>query len=310
MRVVFLGTPEFAVPSLDALYEHAEVVGAVCQPDRERDRKGRIIEGAVKRRAEELGIPVYQFEKIRRDGVETLRALAPDVMITCAYGQILSQEILDIAPLGVLNVHGSVLPKYRGSAPIQRALINGEKKTGVTIMKTDIGMDTGAILSIEELEINGDDYVGDLYEKLSCVGADLLIKTLDGYLSGEIMPVPQNDALATQAPPLKKEEAYLDFTRSAESVRNVIRGFGYGVCEFRDEQLKIYRAEAIDDCGENTAGTVVTAVKHDFIVACGSGALAISELQACGKKRMKTADFLNGVHVMPGEILHKFGGNR
>lgn len=310
MRVVFLGTPEFAVPSLDALYEHAEVVGAVCQPDRERDRKGRIIEGAVKRRAEELGIPVYQFEKIRRDGVETLRALAPDVMITCAYGQILSQEILDIAPLGVLNVHGSVLPKYRGSAPIQRALINGEKKTGVTIMKTDIGMDTGAIMSMEELEINGDDYVGDLYEKLSCVGADLLIKTLDGYLSGEIIPVPQNDALATQAPPLKKEEAYLDFTRSAESVRNVIRGFGYGVCEFRDEQLKIYRAEAIDDCGENTAGTVVTAVKHDFIVACGSGALAISELQACGKKRMKTADFLNGVHVMPGEILRKFGGNR
>lgn len=310
MRVVFLGTPEFAVPSLDALYEHAEVVGAVCQPDRERDRKGRIIEGAVKRRAEELGIPVYQFEKIRRDGVETLRALAPDVMITCAYGQILSQEILDIAPLGVLNVHGSVLPKYRGSAPIQRALINGEKKTGVTIMKTDIGMDTGAILSMEELEINGDDYVGDLYEKLSCVGADLLIKTLDGYLSGKIIPVPQNDALATQAPPLKKEEAYLDFTRSAESVRNVIRGFGYGVCEFRDEQLKIYRAEAIDDCGENTAGTVVTAVKHDFIVACGSGALAIYELQACGKKRMKTADFLNGVHVMPGEILRKFGGNR
>lgn len=310
MRVVFLGTPEFAVPSLDALYEHAEVVGAVCQPDRERDRKGRIIEGAVKRRAEELGIPVYQFEKIRRDGVETLRALAPDVMITCAYGQILSQEILDIAPLGVLNVHGSVLPKYRGSAPIQRALINGEKKTGVTIMKTDIGMDTGAILSTEELEINGDDYVGDLYEKLSRVGADLLIKTLDGYLSGEIIPVPQNDALATQAPPLKKEEAYLDFTRSAESVRNVIRGFGYGVCEFRDEQLKIYRAEAIDDCGENTAGTVVTAVKHDFIVACGSGALAISELQACGKKRMKTADFLNGVHVIPGEILRKFGGNK
>ena len=310
MRVVFLGTPEFAVPSLDALYEHAEVVGAVCQPDRERDRKGRIIEGAVKRRAEELGIPVYQFEKIRRDGVETLRALAPDVMITCAYGQILSQEILDIAPLGVLNVHGSVLPKYRGSAPIQRALINGEKKTGVTIMKTDIGMETGAILSMKELEINGDDYVGDLYEKLSCVGADLLIKTLDGYLSGEIIPVPQNDALATQAPPLKKEEAYLDFTRSAESVRNVIRGFGYGVCEFRDEQLKIYRAEAIDDCGEITAGTVVTAVKHDFIVACGSGALAISELQACGKKRMQTADFLNGVHVMPGEILRKFGGNR
>lgn len=310
MRAVFLGTPEFAVPSLNALCECVEVVAVVCQPDRERDRKGRIIEGAVKKRAEEFGIPVYQFEKIRRDGVETLRELAPDVMITCAYGQILSQDILDIAPLGALNVHGSILPRYRGSAPIQRALINGEKETGVTIMKTDVGMDTGAILSVEKLAIDDCDYVDDLYDKLSVIGAELLVKTLADYVDGKIEPVPQDNDLATNAPPLKKEEAYLDFTSDAESVRNVIRGFGYGVCEFRGEPLKIYRAEVSqENCGQ-AAGTVVKAVKNDFVIACGNGALKLTEIQASGKKRMKTIDFLNGVHVQPGERLNKFGGNR
>lgn len=309
MRAVFLGTPDFAVPSLNALCGCAEVVAVVCQPDRERDRKGKVIEGAVKKRAAELGIPIYQFEKIRRDGVESLRSLAPDIMITCAYGQILSQEILDIAPLGVLNVHGSILPRYRGSAPIQRALINGEKETGVTIMKTDIGMDTGAILAIEKLPIADDDYVGDLYDKLSVIGAELLVKTLAGYVNGGIKPVPQDDAFATVAPPLKKEEAYLDFNNSAESVRNIIRGFGYGVCGFRGEQLKIYRADIADNEANVKAGTVIKAVKNDFIVACGEGALALTEVQASGKKRMRTADFLNGVRVSSGEKLTKIGGN-
>lgn len=310
MRAVFLGTPEFAVPSLNALCECAEVVAVVCQPDRERDRKGRIIEGAVKKRAEELGIPVYQFEKIRHDGVEILRALAPDVMITCAYGQILSQEILDIAPWGVLNVHGSILPGYRGSAPIQRALINGEKETGVTIMKTDVGMDTGAILSVEKLAIVDDDYIDDLYDKLSVIGAGLLVKTLIDYVEDKIKPVPQDDALATNAPPLKKEEAYLDFTGDVEKVRNVIRGFGYGVCEFRGEPLKIYRADVVPGRCEEAAGTVVKAVKNDFVVTCGNGALNLAEIQVSGKKRMRTIDFLNGVHVQPGERLNKFGGNK
>lgn len=309
MRAVFLGTPAFAVPSLNALCGCADVVAVVCQPDRERDRKGRVIEGAVKKRAAELNIPIFQFEKISRDGAETLRSLAPDIMITCAYGQILSQEILDIAPLGVLNVHGSILPRYRGSAPIQRALINGEKETGVTIMKTDIGMDTGAILAIEKLPIADDDYVGDLYDKLSVIGAELLVKTLAGYVKGEIKPVPQDDALATVAPPLKKEEAYLDFNNSAESVRNIIRGFGYGVCNFRGEPLKIYRVEIANNAENATAGTVVKAVKNDFIVACGEGALALTEVQASGKKRMRTADFLNGIRVNPGEKLTKIGGN-
>lgn len=177
-------------------------------------------------------------------------------------------------------------------------------------MKTDVGMDTGAILSVEKLAIDDCDYVDDLYDKLSVIGAELLVKTLADYADGKIEPVPQDNDLATNAPPLKKEEAYLDFTSDAESVRNVIRGFGYGVCEFRGESLKIYRAEVShENCGQ-AAGTVVKAVKNDFVIACGNGALKLTEIQASGKKRMKTIDFLNGVHVQPRERLNKFGGNR
>ncbi len=303
MRIVFLGTPDFAVPSLDALYESHEIAAVITQPDREKDRKGNFIVGAVKRRAIDLGIPVYQFEKIRLDGVKTLRELAPDVMVTCAYGQILSQEILDIPKLGVLNVHGSLLPKYRGSAPIQRAIMNGDKTTGVTIMKTDVGMDSGAMLSREEIMIEHDDYVGDIYAKLSVMGAKLLIKTLDEYAQGLIEPVPQEESRVTFAPMLKKEEAALDFTKSAETLRNTIRGMGYGICSFRGESLKVYRADLCENPDNLPAGKIITAKKNDFTVACGVGALRLTELQLSGKKRMGAADFLNGTKACAGEQL-------
>ena len=175
MKIVFLGTPAFAASVLRALAGKYEVAAAVCQPDREKDRKGRIIPCAVKTCAESLGIPVYQFEKIRRDGVETLRSLAPDLMVTAAYGQILSQEILDIPRLGTLNVHGSILPAYRGSAPIQRAIADGLDETGVTIMRTDAGMDTGDILSVKKVGIDENDYADDVYEKLAVAGSGLLL---------------------------------------------------------------------------------------------------------------------------------------
>lgn len=303
MRVVFLGTPEFAVPSLKALCEKHEVAAVVCQPDRERDRKGNFVQGAVKRTAIELGLPVYQFEKIKLEGVETLRELKPDVMITCAYGQILSQEILDIPQLGVLNVHGSLLPAYRGSAPIQRALINGESKTGVTIMKTDVGMDSGAMLAKAEVDIEDGDYVSDLYDKLSALGAELLMKTLDDYAAGKIAPQPQNENEVTYAPPLRKEEAYIDFNASAATMRNILRGFGYAVCSYNGEQLKIYGAELVGDNVGATPGTILTARKKELTVACGQGALRLTELQLSGKKRMKTVDFLNGVKMQEGEML-------
>lgn len=301
MRIVFLGTPAFAVPSLTALHEKYGVAAVVCQPDREKDRKGRPVEGAVKAAAGALKLPVFQFEKIKRDGVEILKDLRPDLMVTCAYGQILSQEILDIPPLGVINVHGSLLPAYRGSAPIQRALINGESKTGVTIMKTDAGMDSGAVLSSESVDIQSDDYVDGLYDKLSVAGARLLCETLDDYIAGKLKPVPQDEEKATYAPMLKKEEAYIDFDRSAAEVRNLIRGFGYGICGLSGQSLKIYRADLAD--GTGCPGEILSAAKGMFVVACRKGALRLQELQLSGKKRMTAADFLNGVKLCVGDSL-------
>lgn len=301
MRVVFLGTPGFAATVLGALAKKYEVVAAVCQPDREKDRKGRLIPCAVKTLAESLGIPVFQFEKIRRDGVETLRGLVPDLMVTAAYGQILSQEILDIPRCGTLNVHGSLLPAYRGSAPIQRAIADGLTKTGVTIMRTDAGMDTGDILSKVAVAIGDNDYVDDVYEKLAADGSELLMNTIDGYVNGEIKPVPQDGAIATNAPPIKKEEYFMDFSRSAKDVRNRIRGFGYGVCILDENLLKVYRLDLGE--GNGKPGEVLKADKTGITVACGEGAVRFTEVQASGKKRMRAADFLNGVKVPVGTIL-------
>jgi methionyl-tRNA formyltransferase len=303
MRIVFLGTPDFALPSLRALIASHEVVAVVCQPDREKDRKGNYVFGAVKKEAIAQGIPVYQFEKIRRDGVQTLKDLKPDLMVTCAYGQILSQEILDVAPFGVLNVHGSILPAYRGSAPIQRALINGEKKTGVTIMKTDVGMDSGDILAIEEYEIKPSDYVDDLYLVLSEIGAKLLIPTIDGYVSGKIAPVKQDESLVTHAPMIKKDDYLIDFSRPNTEIRNYIRGCGFGVCDLNGVQLKVYKADIVDDNENKSAGEIVRAKKREFIIACGEGALNLTELQLSGKKKMSTIDFLNGVKLTGEEKL-------
>lgn len=309
MRVVFLGTPDFALPSLRALILTHEVVAVVCQPDREKDRKGNFVFGAVKKEAIAQGIPVYQFEKIRRDGVETLKNLKPDIMITCAYGQILSQEILDIAPYGVLNVHGSILPKYRGSAPIQRSLIEGEQKTGVTIMKTDVGMDSGDILAIEEYEIKQDDYVDDLYAVLSEIGAKLLIPTIEGYVSGKIVPRKQDESLVTHAPMIKKNDYLIDFTRPNTEIRNYIRGCGFGICELGGVQLKVYKADLVAEREGKNAGEIVRAKKREFIVACGEGALNLTELQLSGKKRMSTIDFLNGVKLTGEEKLTEIKSN-
>lgn len=301
MRIIFLGTPEFAVPSLDALNNKYEIAAVVSQPDRERDRKGNIITGAVKKRASELGIPVYQFEKIRTDGADVLRGLKPDLMVTCAYGQILSQEILDIPPYGVLNEHGSILPYYRGSAPIQRALINGESETGITVMKTDAGMDSGDIITCEKIAVSPDDYVSDLYGKLSITAARLICDTIDGYVAGKFKPVKQDGGAATYAPMLKKEEAVADFNKDNATLRNILRGFGYLSTELNGTPLKIYRADLSEERG--AAGEILCADKTGITVACGKGALKITELQLGGKKRMTAADFINGVRIAAGSKM-------
>ncbi len=299
MRIVFLGTPAFAVPSLRALCDEYEVVAVVCQPDRAKDRKGNTVFGAVKQEAISRGIPVYQFEKIKKEGAEVLRSLAPDIMVTCAYGQILSQEILDIPPLGVLNVHGSLLPELRGSSPIQWALINGLKETGVSIMKTDIGMDTGDVLSSEKVAIDNSDYVSDLYEKLSEIGAKLLVKTIPEYADGKIKPVRQDESRATKCRMLTKDDAKLDFTLPAAVIRNRIRGLGYGYFGYNGEIYKVFRAETEE--GNSRAGEIISLDKRGLKIGCGEGVAVFTEIQAPGKKRMSALDFANGCK-MSGKV--------
>jgi methionyl-tRNA formyltransferase len=300
MRIVFLGTPDFAVPTLDALYEKYEVVAVVCQPDKAKNRKGETVFGAVKQRAIELNIPVYQFSKIREDGVQILKELAPDIMITCAYGQILSQEILDIPKYGILNVHGSLLPKYRGSAPIQWSLIDGENKTGITIMKTALGMDTGDIVSMREIAIEDDMYLEELYDALKIMGAQLLIDTLDDYVCGKIIPIPQNEAEATKCRMITKEDAKIDFSQSAQSVRNKIRGLGYGYFLYNNEPLKVYKAQLCQESGK--IGEIISHTKDGVKIACKDKSILFTELQMPGKKKMNAKDFINGVKLS-GEVL-------
>lgn len=305
MRVVFFGSPEFAVPSLKALCAEHEVVAVVCQPDRERDRKGRIVHGALKLAATALNLPVYQFESVKKEGVELLRELRPDVMVTCAYGQILSKEILDIAPYGVINVHGSLLPEYRGAAPVQRALMDGKRVTGITIMKTDVGMDSGDILAVEEIEISDNDYIDELFGKLSLLGADLLVKTLNDYALGKITPIKQDESKVTYAPMIRKDEANIDFTQDATVIRNKVRGVGYGAFLYYGMPMKVFRLDVVS--GNGAPGEIIESLKNKLVVACGKDALCLTEMQMSGKKRMKISDFLNGVRVAVGEVLTPIG---
>ena len=300
MRVVFLGTPDFAVTTLNALHEKYEVVAVVCQPDKAKNRKGETIFGAVKQRAIDLNIPLYQFNKIKDEGVQILKDLAPDLMITCAYGQILSQEILDIPKYGILNVHGSLLPKYRGSAPIQWSLIDGEEKTGITIMKTALGMDTGDIVAKREIIIDDNMYLEELYDALKVMGADLLIDTIDAYVSGKIVPTPQNEDEATKCRMLTKEDAKIDFSAQSKDIRNRVRGLGYGYFLYNNEPVKVYKAEESLECGKQ--GEILSHTKDGVKIACSNGSVLFTELQMPGKKRMDAKDFINGVKLS-GEVL-------
>ena len=311
MRVVFMGTPEFAVPSLRALMdsEH-EVVAAITQPDRPAGRGHKLTACPVKALAEANGIPVFQFERIRREeGVKCLKELAPDLCVTAAFGQILSQEILDIPRYGTVNVHASLLPKHRGAAPINWCIVQGEKIAGVTTMLTDIGMDTGDMLLRRETEIGRLETAGELTERLSKIGAELLIETLKGYPFGDLKPVKQNEADSTYEPMLKKEMGAIDWTKSAEEIACLVRGFNPWPCAYTDGgdgRLKIYLAEPIDANTDALPGTVITSsAKDGLIVSCGKGALNILEMQAPNAKRMPARDYLRGKRI---EIGTGFGG--
>lgn len=312
-RVVFMGTPEFAVPSLDALCDAGyDVVGVVTQPDRPAGRGKKLTPCPVKLRAEERGLSVCQFERIRRpEGVECLKALAPDVAVTAAFGQILTQELLDIPRMGVINVHASLLPGYRGSAPINWMLLNGETQAGVSIMRTDIGIDTGDVLSRRATPIGEMETAGELTARLAALGAELLAETLPQYLAGEIVPEKQDEAAASYYPMLKKEMGEIDWTRSAVEIANQARGLNPwpgAFTELNGSPLKLHLARPLDDDSDAAPGSVIASgAKVGLIVKCGAGAVEVLELQAQGGKRMAAKAYLAGRRINVGTRLGKDG---
>ena len=306
-RVVFMGTPEFAVPSLKALAEDGryDIVGVITQPDRPAGRGNRLTACPVKQFALEKGLSVYQFERIRRpEGVEQMKALAPDVCVTAAFGQILTQELLDIPVHGTVNVHASLLPKHRGSAPINWCILMGERETGVTIMRTDAGIDTGDMLKSASTPIGELETAGELTARLSELGARLLADTLPDYLEGRIEPVPQDHDAASYQPMLDKAMGEVDWTQSAAALACRVRGLNPWPCAYTDldgGRLKLYLARAVD-CNVNAApGTVIaSSPKEGLVVRCGEGALEILEMQAPGGKRMAAKAYLMGKKIEVG----------
>lgn len=309
-KLVFMGTPEFAVPSLRALAEDGryDIVGVFTQPDRPAGRGNRLTACPVKRFAEERGLPVYQFERIRvPEGVAQLKALSPDVMITAAFGQILTQELLDIPARGTVNVHASLLPKHRGSAPINRCILAGDAATGVTLMLTDAGIDTGDTLARIETPVGELETAGELTERLSLLGASLLAEALPKYLAGELTPVPQDPAQASYEPMLKKEMGEIDWTRPAEELARQVRGLNPWPCAYTDMpggRLKLYLARPADMASDADPGAVIASgPKEGLFVRCGEGTLEILELQAPGGKRMPAKAYLMGKRIEVGTVF-------
>jgi methionyl-tRNA formyltransferase len=306
VRLAFLGTPAFAVPTLDRLVERGhQVLAVVTQPDRPKGRGQTLAPPPVKEAALRLGLPVYQPERVKRtEAVEYLRALAPEAMVVVGYGQIIPQSILDIPPLGILNVHASLLPKYRGAGPIQWSIVNGETVTGVTIMRIDAGLDTGPMLIKAETAIGADETAVELGRRLSVMGADLLVEALDAFAAGRIVPQPQDNAQATYAPMLKKEDGRIEWTRSAAQIHNQVRGmqpWPGAYSTFRGAALHVWRARPTEIAAGRPPGALVR-IKPPT-VACGAGALELVEVQMEGRKRMSGADFSNGQRLVENEIM-------
>ncbi len=307
MKIIFLGTPDFAVPSLKKLVDsHHEILAVVTQTDKKVGRDQKVVFSPVKKLALENSIKVLQYNKIRVEGVDDIKALSPDIMVTCAFGQILSQELIDIAPLGIINVHGSLLPKYRGAAPIQQAVIDGEEKTGITIMQTEAGIDTGDILSVVETPIGENETAGELFDRLAEMGANLLMETLDRLEKGEITPIKQDHSKATHVSMIKKGDGLINWENDARSIFNHIRGMNPWPCAFTmhsGKMLKIFAARVVaDNVFEGLPGAVLSAdIGTGLLVKCGKGALLITELQLEGGRRMTSHDFLLGRKISVGD---------
>lgn len=299
MRIVFMGTPDFAVPSLQKLLDAGyDVVSVLTQPDRPSGRGNKLAESPVKVLALQRGVPVLQPERVRRqEGLDALRALAPDLFVTAAFGQILSQKVLDIPSLGTVNVHASLLPAYRGPAPVHWSIIEGETVTGVTTMLTDIGIDTGDILLRREVAIKPHETADGLTERLALAGAELLLETLQRIEAGDCPRTPQDHSIATRYPMLEKEHGRIDWAQSAARVASLVRGVnpwpGAWTTLPGGEVLKIWEARTVGAYGK--PGEILCADSKDGLtVACGEGALEVLRLQAPGAKQMPSRDYLRG----------------
>ncbi|MBC8018814.1 MAG: methionyl-tRNA formyltransferase [Verrucomicrobia bacterium] len=305
-RVIFMGTPEFACPTLQILIDRGEqVVAVVTQPDRPKGRGQKLTSPPVKELALKHGIPVHQPLKVRDpDAIESLRELRPDVIVVVAFGQILPKALLEIPSQGCINVHASLLPRYRGAAPLNWCIINGESETGVTTMLMDVGLDTGPMLLKRSTPIDENEDIVSLHDRMSIMGAELLSETLDGLASGAIVPQEQDGAQSCYAPMLKKEDGQVDWCCDARSIHNQVRGLAVWpvAYTFLDGQvLKMYRSRV--SAGSDLPGTVLRADKKGLEVACLTGSLIIEELQLAGKKRLDAASFLSGYAVSEGTLL-------
>jgi methionyl-tRNA formyltransferase len=304
-RIVFMGTPEFAVPSLQALHHHYTVVGVVTQPDRAAGRGNKVVFSPVKQFAVQVGLPLSQPLKLREPEAQAqLAEWQPDVIVVAAFGQILKPAVLNLPPRGCINVHASLLPRWRGAAPIAASILAGDKETGCTIMHMDVGLDTGAMLSKRAAPILAEDTTATLTARLAQLGADLLIETLPQVLSGSIAPTPQNDALATYAPQLKKEDGHLNFAQSAEELERRVRAFTPWPGTFAlwsGQPLKILKTSLAPDV-RGESGTIVQ-TPRGVAVACGAGGLWLEIIQPAGKKPMPAVDFVRGAKDFIGSQL-------
>lgn len=309
MKLVYMGTPDFAVPPLTALVEAGhEVAAVVTQPDKPKGRGKAVLMTPVKEKALSYGIPVYQPARVKKDEefLKTLREINPDAIVVAAFGQILPKEILELPKYGCVNIHASLLPKYRGAAPIQWAVIDGEKESGITTMMMDVGLDTGDMLDRTVIPLAEDETGGSLFEKLSRAGGPLILKTLEALENGTAVRTKQPEEGATYAGMLDKSLGNIDWTQSAAKIERLIRGLNpwpSAYTGYKGKTMKLWAADVLKGTFEGVPGEIIKVEKERFLVRTGDGALAVNELQLEGKKRMDAASFLRGFSLEEGEIL-------
>lgn len=308
MKIAFMGTPEFAVTVLEGLLNTKHEVGLVAtQPDKAKNRGKKIQYTPVKEKALEHNIKVLQPEKVRgnEEFLEELKDYRPDIIVVAAYGQILPKEVLELPKYGCVNVHASLLPRLRGAAPIQRAIIEGDEETGVTIMQMSEGLDTGDMLAKESIKIGTMNY-SMLHDALAEIGARLMVHTLDLIEEGKISPEPQDDSKSSYAKMIFKQEGKIDFTRQPEAVERLIRGLAPwpgAFCEYEDMVMKIWKAQPLCENTGKEPGTIIEVSARGIKIACGDGALLVSEIQIPGKKRVAVSEYLKGNQIKEGIIL-------